>query len=498
MKSRVVYLITAIIAFASLYSGCKQDDPAFDLEASAYPDDIGQIILSNCAVSGCHNAASAHAAAGLDLTTWNTCMHGDRNGAVVVPYAHEFSTLFMFCNTYPELGAMVEPTMPFNDDPLTRTQMITLRNWINSGAPSRSGEIAFSGDPSRKKYYVTNQGCDVVTVIDQATGLPMRYLPVGATSDIELPHALRLSPDGQYWYVCFANGSYLEKYRTSDDAFVGRIYLGNGSTSGFGSWNTFALTPDGHYAYVVHWDPQGDGRIVRVDLEGMQLTHIYGSSILTSTHGSLVSPDGNTLYVTTTFGNFIYKIDVSDPSSISAEQIVIDGVSPGPVANNSENGHEIAISPDGTKYFITCMGTNNVRVFDITTDALIATIPVGVWPLEIVLSTTTPYGYVTCSDDTLTFPGKRGSVYTFNWQTNTVIGSLYPGHQPHGISIDEDHQMVIVGNRNINPGGPAPHHASACAGRNGSVVFIEMTSFTLLPAKTLEVSVDPYACLYRP
>lgn len=498
MKTRILFSVCLVVLFASIYSGCKQDAPAFDLEASQYPDEIGQIILSNCAISGCHNSASAHAAAGLDLTSWETCMQGDDAGAVVIPYSHEFSTLFMFCNTYADLGLTAEPTMPFNNDPLTRAQIITLRNWINSGAPSRSGKIAFAENQSRKKYYVTNQGCDVVTVIDQETGIPMRYVPVGALSSIELPHALRLSPDGEYWYVCFAYGSYLEKYRTSDDAFVGRILLGADPSAAFGSWNTFSITPDGNHAFVVHWDPAGAGRIAWVDLQNMQLNQLYQSSALNNTHGSAVSPDGNTLYITSTSGNFIYKFDVSNPGFPSFDQIIIDGSSslPGPMPQ--ENGHEIAIAPDGTKYFVTCQGTNNVRVFDINTDTLLATIPVGVYPQEIVLSTSTPYGYVTCSEDTATYPGKRGSVYQFNWQTNTLVGSVYSGHQPHGITLDEDKQLLIIANRNATVGGPAPHHGSVCAGKNGSLAFIDMTSLTLLDDLELELSVDPYACIYRP
>jgi YVTN family beta-propeller protein len=498
VKSRIAYFMIAVVALASVYSSCKKDAPAIDLEGSGYPDDIGQIILGNCALSGCHNDASSHVTAGLNLSSWEKCMQGDRNGAVVIPYSHEFSTMFMYCNTYADLGLMAEPTMPFNDEPLTRTQIITLRNWINSGAPSRTGEIPFSGNSSRKKIYVTNQGCDVVTVIDAGSGFPMRYIPVGSAFAIESPHGLRLSPDGEYWYVCFANGSYLEKYRTSDDAFVGRILLGSNVAAAFGSWNTFAITPDGQHAFVVHWDPNGAGRIAWVDLDAMQLNQVYQSSLLNQTHGSAVSPDGNTLYVTTTTGNFIYKFDVSDPTSPSFDQIVIDGVSPVPIPSSSENGHEIAIAPDGTKYFITCSGTNNVRVFDISTDTLITTIPVGKYPQEIVISQTSAYGYITCTEDTTTYPGKRGSVYAFDWQTNSLVGSVYTGHQPHGITIDEDLQQVIVANRNISPGGPAPHHTGSCGGRNGNVAFIDMFALTVIEDKDLEVSADPYACLYRP
>lgn len=498
MKIRIIYVVVAFIGLASVYSGCRQDEPAFDLEASNYPDEIGQIVLSNCAVSGCHNSASAHAAAGLDLTTWETMMKGDRNGAVTIPYSHQHSTIFMYCNTYADLGMTLQPTMPFNDDPLTRTQIITLRNWINSGAPSRSGKIPFAENSSRKKYYVVNQGCDVVTVIDEETGIPMRYIPVGSATAIESPHGIRISPDGQYWYVCFANGSYLEKYRTSDDAFVGRILLGSNTSTAYGSWNTFAITPDSRHAFVVHWDPNGAGRIAWVDLEVMQLNQIYLSSILNQTHGSVVSPDGNSLYVTTTGGNFIYKFDVTDPTSPSLDQIVIDGVSSVPLPGNSENGHEIIFAPDATKYFITCQGTNKVRVFDVNTDTLIASIPVGIYPQEMSFSYTTPYAYVTCPEDSVTYPGKRGSVYAFNWQTNSLIGSVYTGHQPHGIAVDDDLQLVIVANRNVSVGGPAPHHSSACGGKNGYVSYIDMNSLTLLPGRNLELSTDTYACLYRP
>lgn len=478
-----------------MYSGCKKDAPAIDLEEGNYPNAIGQLMLTKCAVSGCHNEASANAAAGLDLSSWNAMMKGDRNGAVTIPYSHENSTLFMFCNTFADLGISLNPTMPYNDAPFTREQMTTLRNWINAGAPSRNGEVAFAGNPNRKKYYVANQGCDVVTVIDQETGIPMRYIKVGADYGIESPHSMRLSPDGQYWYVCFSSGRYLEKYRTSDDAFVGRILLGPDASSAFGSWNTFAITPDSRHAFVIDWSTSG--RIAWVDLETMQCNLVYQTSAFVQTHGSAVSPNGNSLYVTTTSGNFIYKFDITDPNNPSWDEIIIDGVSSFPSNVSSENGHEVVFSPDGSKYFVTCSGTNLIRVMDAATDTPIASIPVGVYPQEMAISTVSPYLYITCMEDTATYPGKRGSVFIVNWQTNTLVGSVYTGHQPHGIAVDDEKQLVIVANRNVVPGGPAPHHASVCGGRNGYLAFIDMTMQSVLTGRNLEVSVDPYACLMR-
>lgn len=496
MKLRYAFFALLFAAIIVIPNACRKDEPLLDLDAAQYPDDIGKIMLTKCAVSGCHNDASANGAAGLNLSSWEKMMQGDRNGAVVIPFSHEYSTTFIFCNSFADLGPTGNPLMPYGDDPLTREEVLLLKNWINAGAPSRNGTVAFSGNTNRKKYYVTNQGCDVVTVFDQQTGLPMRYIRVGADAAIESPHAIRLSPDGLYWYACFSSGRYLEKYRTSDDSFVGRILLGANASLAFGSWNTFAITPDGSHAFVIDWSLQG--RIAWVDLNSMTCNLVYNTSDFVQTHGSVVSPDGNSLYVTTTTGNFIYKLDITDPTSPSWNKIIIDGVSSMPSNVSSENPHEIIFSPDGSKYFVTSSGTNVIRVLNSANDSLIATIPVGVYPQEFAISTDDPYLYVTCMEDTLTYPGKRGSVFILDWQNNTVIGSVYSGHQPHGIAVDDDKNLVIIANRNFVPGGPAPHHASACGGSNGYVSFLDMSTQTILAGRNIELSVDPYAVLVRP
>ena len=64
-----------------------------------------------------------------------------------------------------------------------------------------------------KLNYVLNQGCDVVTVFDAATQLPMRYITVGNNPSVsESPHMIRISPDGKYWYVVFVANNILQKY----------------------------------------------------------------------------------------------------------------------------------------------------------------------------------------------------------------------------------------------------------------------------------------------
>ncbi|HTL80609.1 MAG TPA: YncE family protein [Bacteroidia bacterium] len=494
MRKAVVFSGFFLLLITIVYSGCRKDVGVVDLGASKYPEKVGTIFLTKCAITGCHNTQSAEASAGLDLTTWENCMKGSRGGAVVIPYSHTYSTCFIFSNTYADLGNSVLPSMPLNSDPLSHEEMVTLRDWIDQGAPNADGFVKWSDNPTRKKYYVTNQSCDVVCSIDPETDLQMRFINVGAEAGTESPHLVKISPDGQYWYCSFIAGKYLEKHRTSDDALVARILLGPDLASAAGSWNTFAITHDGRWAYVIDWSPTG--RVARVDLQNNTWVQTWqGSGLFSQPHGSFLSPDDQTLYITSTYGNFIYKVDVSVPQLPSINQVVIDG-SPFPVNANIENSHDIVFSPDGTKYFVSCQFSNLVRVMDVATDTLIAAIPVGTFPQEFAISESTPYLYVTCQEDT-NVVNQRGSVYVINYQTNTVVTHLYTGWQPHGIAVNDDKGVVIVANRNYTTGGPAPHHSFGCGNRNGNVSFIDMTTNTMIPDGQLELSADPYTCAYR-
>lgn len=130
--------------------GCQRDLPVIDLAGSNYPQNVGTLILTKCAVAGCLNSESNGAAAGLDLSSWDAMMKGDRNGVVCIPYPHEYSTLFLFCNTINDLGATVTPSMSVNGDPLSRQEVIMLRDWINEGAPNAHSFVKFSDNPNRK------------------------------------------------------------------------------------------------------------------------------------------------------------------------------------------------------------------------------------------------------------------------------------------------------------------------------------------------------------
>lgn len=473
------YLFLLVSFLITCFLSCKDDNdnapPAFN--NGCYPPAVAEIIVKKCATSGCHNTQSKDAASGLDLSTWETMFAGNRNGAVTVPFRSDQSTLFYFINTDSSLGIVQKPTMPFNGTPLSKAEVLTIRNWIDAGAPNCNGLVKFSDNPGRKKFYVANQGCDLVGVHDALTKVIMRYVDVGNSIAIESPHMIKISPDGLYWYVAFINSTVLQKYRTSDDTFVGEATITQGS------WNTFTISPDGTKAWVVDFSTAG--RIAYVNLNTMQLELMYADpGLFNSPHGSMISPDGTTLYVTGQLSNVIYKWDVTDPLNPEYEELIINN------SGATAESHEILFSPDGSKYFISCNGRDEVRVFNAADDVFITAIPTAAYPLEMSISADNGLLFVTC---------EIGNAVTVIDYTNlTAVKNITVGFQPHGVAVDDIKNQVYITNRNTpTSGGPPPHHTSSCGGRNGYLTIINMATLELVPGFKMELSVDPYSVAVR-
>jgi len=466
--------------FISFFAGsCTYDKAEPSYEDSGFPNEIGKIIIQKCATAGCHNEQSKDGAAGLSLASWDKMFEGSRAGAVVIPYRPDFSTLIYYINTYQEIGDIqLTPTMPVNSTKLSLQDVTTIKNWILQGAPNASGQVKFADNPNRKKFYTGNQGCDEVTVLDAETMLAMRYVKVGNSNNTEGPHMVKVAPNNQFWCASYIAGIYFQKFSTENNTLLGQANIGSGS------WNTFVISSDSKKAYVIDWS--GNGKIAIVNLDNMTAQVLSGG--FTYPHGSGLNATDDTLYVTAQTGNFIYKIPVNDFSSL--EQISMNS---NPASSSSSlNIHEIAFSPDDSKYFVTCQTTNQIRVIQKSNDSLLSVIPVGVFPQEMGVSSAFPYLFVSCTEDNVTFPGKTGSIYVINYQTNSVVASIYAGHQSHGIAVDDENKRVYITNRNVSTGGPAPHHSALCTGRNGYITVIDMNTLQLIPDYKAEVSVDPY------
>ncbi len=478
-----IYFFLTVLLIGFILHSCTKDKGKVD---NGYPENISNILVKNCATVGCHTNSGKAGSAGLSLETWEQLFQGSRNGAVCIPYNHEVSTLFLFTNIYPSLGPVNLPTMPINKSPLSLEEIKILSDWIDKGAPSSSGKIAFSN--TKNKIYVTNQGCDLVTVFDGKTQLQMRTINVGVSPQIESPHMIKVSPDGMYWYVVFSNGgTILEKHNTSDDTYAGQANLG------IGSWNTMTISNDSKFGFAIDWN--SNGRIAYLNLSTMNLLGGSPWNGFADAHGSALDKNGDTLYVTASVGNYLHVIPVNDPSSFSSMSL-------NPPAQESStplfDPHEIAFSPDSLSFYVTCPKSNEVRVMRISDKSLIATIPTGAYPLEMSFSKTTPYLFVSCEYDSSGTNTNRGSVTVIDYTTNKAVKNLRLNMaEPHGIAVDDANGLVYVANRNSS-GKILPHHVTSCKGNNGFISFIDLKTREVIADKRIEVGVDPYSIAVRP
>ncbi|RYD55114.1 MAG: hypothetical protein EOP56_17240 [Sphingobacteriales bacterium] len=495
---RILIRLSFVLTSLVLINACKHKPTTTTpiTEYGNFPEPVGKIFVSKCATAGCHNDKSQEA--DLIMSSWEHLFSGNAaNGAPVVPFSTDYSSLLYFINPDSSLGVVSEPLMPRDAPPLSREEYLTIRDWVAKGAPDKNGNVPFSSKPdTRQKIYLTMGGCDLIGVIDAETKTLMRYIKVGKDDTrTENPHNVKFSPDGRYAYVCFSNGGdYLQKIDASTDQVVGEVNINYGG-SGSSSFNVLTISPDGKQVLVSDWVEQGKLALVRT--EDMTLQRIYNPAELRSPHGVAANATFDTFFVTGQSGNTMYRISANGRDfkriSIVEGREWADAAYPG-----SPNPHDLIMTPDYSRYFVTCEATAEVRVMDAHTDKLLKVINVGAKPQELAISPKTKTIFVTCMEDMPDGTGKfRGSVYAINYEdyTTKVITGKFA--QPHGIAVDEQNGILYVASTNTS--GPPAHHVSACAGNNGYYQLYDLYSHKPLSVndRRYEVSVQPYSAATR-
>ncbi|MFD5428331.1 beta-propeller fold lactonase family protein, partial [Streptomyces sp. NPDC127084] len=127
-----------------------------------------------------------------------------------------------------------------------------------------------------------------------------------------------------------------------------------------------------------------------------------------------VSPDGTRAYVTNLSSNSVSVIDTAT-NTVSAT-IAAVGTPFG-----------VAVSPDGTRIYVTNVGANTVSVIDTATNTVIATVAVGTEPFGVAVTPDGTRAYVT--------NGNATTVSVIDTATNTVIATVAVGTDPLGVAI---------------------------------------------------------------
>lgn len=472
-----------LLCVAGLWgSGCKKEGKW----GGEYPEEIGKILVANCATSGCHEGQSAVGAGGLNLESWDKLFEGSRGGSPVIPYCPEQSYMLFSVNTDTNLGPVLAPTMPFNAPPLTSNEYAALWNWIYEGARNAKGEERFPPISGRKKWYVGHQICDQVAVFDAESRQMMRLIEVGNNpAGIEYTFDIKVSPNGQAWYVVyFGVNNFISEFSSLTDEKVADIPLGNDA------WSTMAISPDSRLGFVCS---EYASRLQVVDLAartslGTAFTFSY------PVRGPVVHPSRQEIYLAEYQDRGLTVVGYDGQGNLGAIRNVDMVQGQPPVIAGDVWPFEVLFLLDGSKYFVTCNHSREVRVFDGASDTLLAVVPMPAEPSKMSYSASTGRVFISCMNDAFSFsadPFKKGSVTAIAVDTHQLLGTVYTGFQPYAHYADDDHGVLVVTNRNADVNGPAPHHVSRCEGRNGYLTLVDLQTLQVRDEFKPELLADP-------
>ncbi|MEM6631333.1 MAG: hypothetical protein AAF694_16755 [Bacteroidota bacterium] len=468
----------------------------FEPASSQFPSEVATIFSSNCAISGCHVGDSPPE--NLNLSSWDRAFQGSDFGAIVIPYAPNWSHLFQHTNTYSDLGVQAEPRMPPSGDALGRDQVLTIREWIEAGAVDKTGTYRWALQETRSddKLFSLCAGSDLIAVTDLETNLIMRFVEVGQLEGVnESPHYIALSPDNRFMYVTLLQGSLVEKYRTDTYERVGRVEVGESPA-------LIEVDPLGNYLIISHWNATNSTpKLSLLDANTLEiLNQVRGSAeLLSFGHGMATNSDFSLLYVVANEGNYYAKYAV-DPSGLQEiDKILIDPeASPFAQATRAYQPYHSLLSPDGSKLFISCSATNEVRVFNTASDQLITTIPTGEFPRLMAYDSQENRLFVACAkEENFSEQGSmRGCVSVIDAVGLSKIREIYRlGHRPHGIGISKDRRLLFVSSENNGNGNEDPphHFIEGLAGTPGKYNVVDLQTLGLLREEETEIGVFPNA-----
>jgi YVTN family beta-propeller protein len=327
----------------------------------------------------------------------------------------------------------------------TRSAIIVLSLGLLSSCSELKNTLTGQTTPLNPRVYVANESSNTVTVIDAltfkviatvdtknfathdlalsrdgtrlyATNLASGRLSVIDTRALETIasiytgrrcHVVALTHDNRFAWVANIGDDTISVVDTHDYRIVGTIAVGNGPTG-------LTFSRDGSFAYVSN---QGDKTVAVVDTASYRV--IKTIPVGANPHFLTLGPDGR-IWGANSGGNDIYVIDPVTQTKVATLEV---GPNPQQIAfaykgmagpnayvtvsgadrvavvsiNNTrmqvlesiavgDKPNGILANTEGTRIYVGDEGSNDLRVIDTGTNALIAITPVGHKPIRVVMS----------------------------------------------------------------------------------------------------------------
>ncbi|HIF38712.1 MAG TPA: hypothetical protein EYQ69_05800 [Gemmatimonadetes bacterium] len=391
-----------------------------------------QEILNGKCVS-CHSGPAA--ARGLELDSWEHILAGSKHGEALIPFDAERSLLSEITTKLvggPHPEELGEPG-------LTDDEKSFLNNWIDRGAPSREGLIAFAD--AEHLLYAANQGDALISVIDMESNLVIRTVDLqelGFSANAQ-PHHIAVEPDGSYWYVSLISDNAILKFDRSNTLIdkltferPGLLALDPNTNKLYAGRSMAAVSP-----------PQTIGII---DRSGMDLEEM--GVFFPRPHALAVEPESGAVYTASLAAN---QIATLYPEDESIELFTMGG----------EKMHTIvqfAVSPDGQWMAGTTELTSSIFLFDLTKN-------IETGPVDTILVNSAPWHPSFTPDGQWIYAGnnRENTVSVVDMNSRTLV-KVIEGNglsQPHGSATSHDGRYVYISNRNLETPGMQMNSSSS-------------------------------------
>jgi len=245
----------------------------------------------------------------------------------------------------------------------------TVKNTVVDSIPVKASQL--SASPDGTKVYVADFLSNTVSVISADSNKVM------ATLTVNSPVGIRFSPDGTKVFVSSTRNNLISVINTATNTITASVNVGANP-------EYISVSPDGTRLYV----STGIGRNTITVVNTVSNT-VVATFPCNDNWGSVVSPDGTTLYVTNVNHNTVSVYSTVNDTLLSTISV-------------GANPEFMSISPDGIMLYVTNSVGNTVSIISTATNAVVATDTVGTAPEGISI---TPDG---------------SCIYVINTGSNTV------------------------------------------------------------------------------
>lgn len=283
-------------------------------------------------------------------------------------------------------------------------------------------------------------------------------------TEMEGPHGLQISADGQYLHMTTGHGSPDGKYwrfRVGADTLEGTpIPLGNFPAS-------IDVTPDGLYAFVVNFNLHGEMVPSSVSvIYTPTVTEVARTTTCTMPHGSRVNAQGTRQYSTCMMDDQLVELDATTFGVARRFSLAKGREGPiDPLAAMDHSGHQMGGPPTrmtmppatcsptwaqpsatGAKIYVACNRADEVLEIDVATWAVTRRLATGRGPYNLAVTADNAFLVVTLK--------QGGGVQLFDLASGHRVMDLKSSTTvTHGIALSPDSRYAFVSNEGV---GAAP------------------------------------------